>query len=150
MGHSAKEHSLEVQLPFLQWCLSKFKIIPISMGDQSETFIGILSEALSSCLPPDDSLIVASSDLSHMYSSQKAIMLDQVAKENITNLNAEKLIADINNDRTEMCGYGPVAVAITTAKSLGARESKVLLYRHSGEISGNNNEVVGYLSAIFY
>jgi AmmeMemoRadiSam system protein B len=150
MGHSAKEHSIEVQLPFLQWCLSKFKIVPISMGDQSETFIETLSEALSNCLPPDDSLIVASSDLSHMHSSQIAVMLDQVAKENIVNLNAEKLVTDISNGRTEMCGYGPVAVAINTARSLGAKESKVLLYRHSGEISGNNNEVVGYLSAIFY
>jgi AmmeMemoRadiSam system protein B len=150
LGHSAEEHSLEVQLPFLQWCLRKFKFIPISMGNQDLNSIKILSEALSQIIKEDNALIVASSDLSHMHPDHQARTLDQVAMDDISKFDENKLWDDIQSGKTEMCGYGPVITAMRTAKLAGAKESKILIYRNSGDISGDHDKVVGYLSAIIY
>ncbi len=149
-GHGLKEHSLEVQLPFLQWSLNKFKLIPISIGRQEFELMKILGEALPKVLPPGESLIVASSDLSHFHPDDRARMLDQVARENIEKFNEDELWEDINARRTQMCGYGPVIAAMKAARNMGAEEAKVLLYRNSGDITGNRDDVVGYLSAILY
>ncbi len=150
LGHSSSEHSLEVQLPFLQWSLGKFKMIPISMGEQSEALIKNLSKSLSEVLSPDHTLIVASSDLSHMYSDHQARSLDQLAVDAINDFDEEALWQEIQAGRTEMCGYGPVIAAMKTARQMGARQARVLLYRNSGDITGNLDEVVGYLAAIIY
>lgn len=149
-GHSSSEHSLEVQLPFLQWCLGKFKIIPIAMGKQDQQQIDGLSKALSEIVPTENTLLVASSDLSHNYSDQKARQLDQVAHDAISDFDETRLWKNIQSKNTEMCGYGPVIVVMKTAKSMGAKKIQVLLYRNSSDISGNRDRVVGYLSAVVY
>ncbi len=150
MGHSPAEHSLEVQLPFLQWSLSGFSLIPISMGNQDRNLIDRLSEALTEVLPPQKTLIVASTDLSHMYSDQKARRMDQAVVNAINTFDDRRLLSEVEEGRVEMCGYGPAVVAMKVARHRGARNSKVLLYRNSGDITGNNREVVGYLSAVIY
>ena len=150
LGHSKNEHSLEVQLPFLQWSLGKFKLIPVSMGKQEKQQIDALVAALSKLLPSDGTLIVASTDLSHMHPQHEAELLDQVAIESIERLEENRLWNDIQSGRTEMCGYGPAIVAMKTAKTMGASKAKVLLYRNSGDITGDMSEVVGYMSAIIY
>ena len=150
LGHSKNEHALEVQLPFLQWSLGKFKLIPVSMGKQDRQHIEELTKALSNLLPAEGTLIVASTDLSHMHPQHEAELMDQVVVESIERLDEIRLWNDIQSGRTEMCGFGPAIVAMKTAKAMGARQAKVLLYRNSGDITGDMSEVVGYLSAIIY
>ncbi|GAB4379983.1 MAG: AmmeMemoRadiSam system protein B [Calditrichia bacterium] len=149
-GHSPAENSLEVQLPFLQYIFGKIKIVPIALGLQSQTQIDILSEALSMALPPQESLIIASTDLSHHHPDAEARSLDQIARMDIENYNEDKLWDDIASHRTEMCGYGAAISAMKTARSFGAKTTRVLIYRNSGDITGDRNKVVGYLSAVIY
>jgi AmmeMemoRadiSam system protein B len=149
-GHRFDEHSLEVQLPFLQKVLDNFKLIPVVMGEQDMENINILADALANVLKDQKALIVASSDLSHFYNYDKATILDKVVLENVNNFDADKLFNDVQDGRCEMCGAGPVVAAMKASKMLGANKSKVLLYRNSGDITGDRNEVVGYMSAILY
>lgn len=150
LGHNNEEHSLEVHLPFLQYVLDDFKLLPIVMGNQDEANITALSESLTRVLKDKNALIVASSDLSHFHSYDKAALLDKVVVENINNFDDRQLFSDWQNNVCEMCGGGPVLVAMKTCRALGASKSKVLLYRNSGDVSGDKARVVGYLSALFY
>jgi len=149
-GHSNDEHALEVQLPFLQYVLENLKIIPIVMGNQDEMNIIALSEALVKALKNRKALIVASSDLSHYYTYDKAVLLDKVVVENVNAFDDQKLFTNLQTGVCEMCGSGPVLVTMRACKKLGATQSKVLLYRNSGDITGERGQVVGYLSALFY
>jgi AmmeMemoRadiSam system protein B len=147
-GHTQVEHAIEVQLPFLQLCLGKFSLIPIMMGEQSMDLINALVESIVKSVPADGTLIVASSDLSHGHPDQKARLLDQTTVEAINLFDENQLWREIGEKQAEMCGYGPVIAAMKISKKYGAREAKVMMYRHSGDITGNNDKVVGYLSAI--
>jgi len=149
-GHRFEEHALEVQLPFLQEVLDDFKLIPIVLGEHSSDNIETLAIGLASVLKDEKSLIVASSDLSHFYNADKATTLDNVVVNDIKDFDEDKLFQDLRRGKCEMCGGGPVAAAMKASKLLGANKSEVLMYRHSGDVSGDRNEVVGYLSAIFY
>ena len=149
-GHRFNEHALEVQLPFLQKILDQFKFVPIVMGEHSHYNIQVLAEALAGELKNEKGLIVASSDLSHFYSDEKATKLDQIVIDNIEQYDEEQLFKDLKAGHCEMCGGGPAVTAMKASKLLGATQSKVLLYRNSGDITGDRSEVVGYLSAIFY
>jgi len=148
-GHRFEEHALEVQLPFLQKIVEDFNFIPIVMGEHSQDNIQSLANALAQVLKDKKALIVASTDLSHFYNDEKANSLDQVVVDDIENFDEEKLFQDLQNGDCEMCGGGPAIVAMKACKLLGASKSQVLLYRNSGDITGDRNEVVGYLSAIF-
>lgn len=150
IGHSAQEHAIEVQLPFLQSCLGKFQIIPIAMGAQTEEQIEALTAILCKVLPVDDTLLVASTDLSHNHPHERAKQKDQIAVEAIDAYDEAMLWREIQEGQVEMCGYGPTIVAMKTARHMGSKESRVLLYRDSGDISGNYSSVVGYLSAIIF
>jgi AmmeMemoRadiSam system protein B len=149
-GHRFDEHSLEVQIPFLQKVLPKFQFVPIVMGEHSQDNIQILADALKSVLQDKSALIVASTDLSHFYDDEKATSLDQVVVQHVENFDGDALFKDIQSGRCEMCGGGPAIAAMKAARMMGANQSKVLLYRNSGDITGDRREVVGYLSAIFY
>jgi len=150
IGHSSQEHAIEVQLPFLQSCLGKFQIIPIAMGAQTEQQIEALTTVLDQSLSGDDTLLIASTDLSHNYSHERAKQMDQIAVDAINAFDENMLWREVQEGQIEMCGYGPVIVAMKTSRHLGARESRVLLYRDSGDISGDHSNVVGYLSAIVF
>ena len=149
-GHGQGEHSIEVQLPFLQSCLAKFQIVPISMGAQTSEQIEALSDILCQVLPGNDTIILASSDLSHGYPHEIAKKMDGVAADAINAFDENMLWRELQEGQTEMCGYGPAIVAMKTARHLGAKEAKVLLYRNSGDISGDYLNVVGYLSAVIF
>lgn len=149
-GHRYDEHSLEVQLPFLQKVLDKFKLIPIVMGEQNMENIEALAFGLAEILKNKKALIVASSDLSHFYNYDKASLLDKVVIENMKNFDDNKLFQDLKAERCEMCGGGPVVATMKASKKLGANKSEVLLYRNSGDITGDKTEVVGYMSAVLY
>jgi AmmeMemoRadiSam system protein B len=150
MGHGSEEHSLEVQLPFLQHVLPHFKIAAIVMGNQDKKNIDILSNALQESLKGKKALCVASSDLSHFHHYNKAAVLDKVVTDYIRRFDEEGLNEMIQTGACEMCGAGPVVTVMKTAKALGAQKSKPLLYRNSGDITGDRDQVVGYLSAVLY
>lgn len=150
IGHNIDEHSLEVQLPFLQQVLSEFKLIPIVMGNQDYSNIEILTNALTKVLKNKNALVVASSDLSHFYSSDKASLLDNVVVEDVGNFDEEKLNQNLQKGLCEMCGSGPVITTMKVCRNLGADKSKILIYRNSGDVMGDRSQVVGYLSAMMY
>ncbi|MCU7496701.1 MAG: AmmeMemoRadiSam system protein B [Ignavibacteria bacterium] len=147
-GHR-QEHALEVQLPFLQMLLKDFEILPIVIGDQKEPFLNELSDRLSKVLD-DRTLIVASSDLSHFHTKQEADRLDSVVERRISEFDYRTLLRDLDKNTCEACGGGPIVAAMRTAELLNARKAKVLNRSDSGDVTGDNSEVVGYLSAVIY
>ena len=150
LGHESGEHSLEVQLPFLQQVLFDFELVAIMMGNQDRKNVDILSKALTKVLPGKNALLVASSDLSHYHSDNKAVLLDKVVIDHINNFDETGLDQDLQKGSCEMCGAGPVMTVMKVSRNLGADKSKVLLYRNSGDVTGERGQVVGYLSAMFY
>ncbi|RMI13586.1 MAG: AmmeMemoRadiSam system protein B [Calditrichaeota bacterium] len=149
-GYASDEHSLEVQLPFIQWVQPNTPILPLMMGEQSPEAIDLLTEALTNILKGRNFLIIGTTDLSHYYPSVYARALDQVAINDVERFSPERLLEDIREQRCEMCSYGAALVAMRVAKAAGAQDARVLLYRNSGDISGDHSRVVGYLAAIFY
>lgn len=144
-----QEHSLEVQLPFLQSVLKEFKLIPIVMGDQSLDNCKTLSDAIFQVIKGKKILLIASSDLSHYYPYEKAVKLDNLVIEKIKNFDVEGLAKDFAEGKSEACGGGPIITVMLLAKKMGANKSIILKYENSGDVTGDKSGVVGYLSAIF-
>jgi MEMO1 family protein len=150
-GHlRSGEHSLEVQLPFLQVVLESFTLVPIVMGSQNLNCCDDLVEVLSAALKGRQALIVASSDLSHYHSQQDAERLDNLVIDRINRFDPDGLIQDIAQRKAEACGAGPVYTAMKTAARLGATSGENLHYATSAETSGDYSHVVGYTAGIFY
>ena len=147
-GHR-KEHALEVQIPFLQSVLKDFKIIPIVMGDQGRMFVDELAEKISKVVS-DKTLVVASSDMSHFYSSEEADRLDSVVEKRINDFDFEQLLRDLDDHKCEACGGGPIAAMMKAASLKNINKSLVINRSDSGNVTGDKSEVVGYLSAVVY
>lgn len=147
-GHGS-EHALEVHLPFLQKVLGDFNLIPIVMGNQTEEIINDLALSLSKTTH-DSTLIVASSDLSHFYSKETANRLDSIVEKYIESFDYDGLIRDLSMRKCEACGGGPIAAMMKALKLRGKKNSVVIARSDSGDVSGDNNRVVGYLSAAIY
>jgi AmmeMemoRadiSam system protein B/AmmeMemoRadiSam system protein A len=147
-GSIRGEHALEVQLPFLQQMLGKFKLVAIVMGDQEEPTCHELGEVLASALNGKNALIVASTDLSHFHPEKEARQLDGFIRKAVEEYNADKLLSFLSSGRGEACGGGPVAATMIASKRLGGEELVVTGYTTSGEATGDFSEVVGYLSAV--
>jgi AmmeMemoRadiSam system protein B len=147
-GHR-KEHALEVQIPFLQSVLKDFKIVPIVMGDQSKMFVDELAVKISKVVD-DETLVVASSDMSHFYSSDEADRLDSSVEKRINDFDFENLLKDLNNHQCEACGGGPIAAMMKAASLKSITGSLVINRSDSGDATGDKSEVVGYLSAVVY
>jgi AmmeMemoRadiSam system protein B/AmmeMemoRadiSam system protein A len=141
------EHSLEVQLPFLQVALGDFKLVPIVMGDQSAPVAEALGKALGEALRGSNVLIVASTDLSHFHDDEKARELDGDFQKRLTLFDTPGLLRALASKSVEACGGGPVVSAMIAARSLGATKCVVLKYANSGDVTGDRSSVVGYLSA---
>jgi hypothetical protein len=146
IGHTT-EHAIEVQLPFLQTVLKDFKILPIVMGDQCHELCFHLGNKLGETLRGKNVLVVASSDLSHYHPYDEAEKLDKIIADDIRQFDYEKLMEDLENERAEACGGGPVAAALIAAKKLNADCVEILHKCNSGDITGERDAVVGYLSA---
>jgi AmmeMemoRadiSam system protein B len=146
------EHSLEVQLPFLQSVLEGFKIIPLIMGIQTSSACRKLVESMSQVLQASKKkfLIVGSTDLSHYYPYAEAKKLDDIIVRHLDTFNIPGMIEDIETGKTEACGAGPIIATMMLSEKLGADHSKVLKYANSGDVSGDKSGVVGYVSAVFY
>ncbi|MFO7928440.1 MAG: AmmeMemoRadiSam system protein B [Candidatus Humimicrobiaceae bacterium] len=148
-GHN-NEHSLEVQLPFIQYMLGDVPIVPITIGNQNYRNSKLLGETISTLFGNENILIVASTDLSHYHPYDAAVSLDKKAVQLIKDYNTETLAEEFSGKNLEMCGGGPVIAAMTAAKAMGANKSKVLEYKNSGDVVGDMSAVVGYLSAVLY
>ena len=148
-GHK-EEHSLEVQIPFLQEVLGDIEIIPMAIGNQSPDLIKELGNTVGKAFSQMETLIIASSDLSHYHPYKTALSLDQKVEKLVADFDIQGLADSFFGDRVEMCGGGPVLAAMTAARILGSKNSKVISYRNSGDIIGDRSAVVGYLSAVFY
>jgi AmmeMemoRadiSam system protein B len=147
-GHR-KEHALEVQLPFLQFTLNDFKIVPIVMGDQRSYYIDELSKQISRVIDKS-SVVVASTDLSHFQSASEANILDSLVEKRINEFDYENLQKDLITKKCEACGGGPMITLMKAAAFKSFQKAKVLKRTDSSEITGNKSEVVGYLSAVVY
>lgn len=147
-GHR-KEHALEVQIPFLQSVLKDFKIVPIVMGDQGRMFGDELAERISKVVN-DETLVVASSDMSHFYSSNEADRLDSIVQKRINDFDFENLLEDLDDHKCEACGGGPIAAMMKAASLKNIKKSFVINRSDSGDVTGDRSEVVGYLSAVIY
>jgi len=149
-AHS-QEHSLEVQIPFLQVVLKTFNLIPIVMEPYwSWETCQYLASAIAETVRGKRVLLVASTDLSHFYTYNIAVELDKIFLNHIERFDVEGLNRDLKNNRTEACGGGPVVTIMLAAKMLGANHGKVLKYANSGDVTGDRSRVVGYAACVFY
>jgi len=142
-----KEHSVEVQIPFIQETLPHAKIVPIIMGFQTRRTITALAAALAEVLPLKKVLIVASTDLSHFLSKSQANALDAKTIALVQNLGTEKIINKMAGGENIMCGGGPVASTLLAIKKRGKPRLEVLHYADSSEATQDDSQVVGYLAA---
>jgi AmmeMemoRadiSam system protein B len=146
LAHSM-EHSLEVQVPFLQYLYgSEFKIVPIAMLRQELEIAQDLGGAIAAALKGKEGLIIASSDFSHYESQSSASRKDRLALEAILNLDPARLEETVNSHNISMCGPGPVMAMITACQELGAKKASLLRYATSGDVTGDYSQVVGYAS----
>ena len=136
------EHSIEVQLPWLQHIYGELKIVPIAMLAQDLGTARRLGKTLSRI--GDNDVIIATTDFTHYESQVTAVEKDKLMIDAILELDEEKLFNQREALNHSMCGYGPVASAIVAAKERGAKEAKLLKYATSGDTSGDFSRVVGY------
>ncbi len=146
-GHR-QEHAIEVQLPFLQYALGDFLMLPLVIGHQTRDACFSLAETLAEVLQGRNSLLVASTDLSHYYPSAVARKLDRVAAEDINKFAPATLMDHLDEGLTEACGGGPAVSVMMALQRLGVTQMEVVAQCNSGDITGENDSVVGYLSAI--
>ncbi len=152
------EHSLELQLPFLQRVLDDFKLIPIMMGDRSLSGCRALGQALAKVLKGKKALLVASTDMSHYPDYETACLVDRAALSAVESMDTELVARTIDdymgqglpNLHCVFCGEGPLYTVMLAAMDLGANKAKVLKYANSGDVSGDRTRVVGYTAVALY
>ncbi len=137
------EHALEVQLPWLQRVLGDFKLVPVIMGDQRYESSRALGVALAKLAGPE-TLIVASSDLSHFHTYDEASALDRKTLNAISEWDYLSMSRNFAQRIWEACGGGPIVAAMIAAERLGATQAKVLKYANTGDVTGDRSRVVGY------
>ena len=145
------EHSLEVEIPFLQKTFKDFKIVPVIMGQPSFELLGAFAKSLNKIIGDrSDVLIVVSSDLSHYHDDAFARTMDRHTLAAVQALEAEQVWNECRARTMEMCGCVPVAAAMLYAREKGLTEVEVLRYANSGDVSGDKDRVVGYASVVVY
>ena len=144
------EHSIEVQLPIIQYLRSDFKFVPIaiSYGDikQYQEIGCAIADAIEDF--KEEVLIIASSDMTHYESAEAAKVKDNFAIESILKLDAAELFSRVRKYDISMCGYGSVCIMLTACKKLGAKYAELVKYTNSGEATGDFDQVVGYAGII--
>jgi len=140
------EHSIEVQLPFLQFVLKDFEFIPICIMLQTREVALELAKALNNVLKGYNSVVIASTDLNHYENNEITYKKDQKVIEMVQNLDAEGLFNVIERYDISMCGPCPTATVLNYAKMIGVNKINILKHATSGDIEGKKSSVVGYLS----
>ena len=142
------EHALEVELPFLQRVLGQFSLVPIVMGDQSYETCRALGVALAKLVKGNDTIIIASSDLSHYHPYEEAVALDHKTLNAIESWDYLTMWRSFRLGTWEACGGGPIITAMIAAERLGANLAEVLKYANSGDTTGDRSRVVGYSAIV--
>lgn len=142
------EHSLEVELPILQYFRNDFKIVPIAIMTDDLSQLNAVGEELAAVIMENDLsssvIFIASSDLTHYEAQEMARAKDALAIEAILELDGEKLKVQVARSGISMCGFAPIAILIKAAKLLGAKKGELIKYQTSGDVSGDKSSVVGY------
>ncbi len=142
------EHSLEIELPFLQRVLtSAWKLLPIMVRAQEPRVCMKLGKALAEVLKDRDALLVASTDLSHYYDQRVAIVLDRTMLAQVEAFSPEGVFSVERNGKGYACGLGALAAMLWAAQGLGADSARLLRYATSGDVTGDYSAVVGYGAA---
>ena len=146
----AGEHSLEVQLPFLQKTAKEFTFVPVAIGVGSYEKLEELGLGISRVLKrlPGKTLVIASSDMNHYEPDGITREKDRKAIERILALDPEGLYETIRREDISMCGYGPTIAMLTAARELGALRAELAMYATSADASGDRSTVVGYAGII--
>lgn len=149
LGH-LHEHSLEVQIPFIQYFKKNFKIVPITIMTLDYELCEDIGVALSEAIKEYDKsvLIVASTDMTHYESQESANVKDKKAIDEILKLDPKGLFETIVNKNISMCGIAPTTAMLIACNNLGAREARLVKYMTSGDVSGDYQQVVGYAGMI--
>jgi AmmeMemoRadiSam system protein B/AmmeMemoRadiSam system protein A len=156
-GHDATsaggEHSVEVQLPWLQKVLGSFEIVPIVMGDQSYENSRALGVALAKLIKKDgkegETLVLASSDLSHYHPYDDAVTIDHKTLNALQAWDYFSMSRNFQSRVWEACGGAPIVAAMIYAERMGANQARVLKYANSGDVTGDHARVVGYSADVF-
>jgi len=142
------EHSLEMQLPFLQHLIPGLRVVPVLMGSQSRNEVDALARALANVLPGRDAVMVASSDLSHYHPAPVAQEMDSHVLADIARFDPEGLMDRLESAPGHACGGGPIVAVMKAARALGAERAIVMRYADSGDAGERDKRrVVGYVSA---
>jgi MEMO1 family protein len=143
-----EEHSLEMQLPFLQHVVPAVRIVPVLMGSQERAEAEMLARALAGALEGSDALLIASSDLSHYHPAPEANALDAQVVGDVRRLDPEGLMDRLERFHGHACGGGPMVAVMKAARDRGADRATILEYGDSGDVAeGDKSHVVGYLAA---
>jgi len=144
-----QEHSLEIELPFLQRALAgKFKLLPVMVRSQSAKVSQLLGAALAGTLRGKNALVVASTDLSHFYTQKEALVFDLEMLRRIESFSPEAVFCAEDEQKGYACGLGALTAVLWAAKDLGADTIKILRHATSGDVTGDYSSVVGYGAAV--
>lgn len=144
----AQEHSVEVQLPFLQYLFGGVKFVPIAQLDQRLHLSRELGQAIAEAVRGKPVALIASSDFTHYEPHHLAERNDRAAIERVLQLDLEGFYGAIRRDGTSICGYGPIAAVMEAAHTLEMGEGRLLQYATSGDLTGERSAVVGYGSIV--
>ncbi|MFZ1086219.1 MAG: AmmeMemoRadiSam system protein B [Terracidiphilus sp.] len=156
-GHDATsaggEHAIEVQLPWLQKVLGSFEVVPIVMGDQSyesSRALGVaLAKLIKASAKPEETLVLASSDLSHFHVYDDAVKIDHKTLSALESWDYFSMSRNFQSRVWEACGGAPIVAAMIYAERMGANQAHVLKYENSGDVTGDHSRVVGYSADLF-
>ena len=144
-----REHSLEMQLPFLKRVLPHAAIVPLVMGHQRRETAYLLGDAIAAAVKDRRAILVASTDLSHYQNATTAAKLDGRFIQHVLRFDPDGLMSLLETFPEHACGGGPTVSVMRAAHLLGASDARVLKYGDSGDVSGDKDAVVGYLAAAF-
>ena len=144
------EHAVEVELPFLALLAPETKVAPLVLGWDDWKHCKTLADALTATVSewPQDVLLLASSDMTHFESAQAAARKDRGALDAVEQFDGEGLLSYCHRENVSMCGRAPSAVVLEATRSLGATQAKVVDYRHSGFVTGDDSDVVAYAGVL--
>ncbi len=144
------EHSIEVQLPFLQYFMKDFRLVPIVLTHATGSVYKEIGSAIARAVKDSsrEVVIIASSDMTHYEPDESARRKDNSAIEAMLALDEDELLKRVDESKISMCGYAPVVSLISAVKELGAREAELVSYQTSGDTTGDYRSVVGYAGII--
>ena len=144
----AREHSLEVQLPFLQRVLGDFTFVPICLGAHRYDYAEEIGRVIANVIRDQDVAILASSDLNHYEDQRETLRKDQLAIDEVLKRNPKELWRVVDEYDVSMCGFIPTTTMLIAVNELGASDARLVKHATSGDISGDYQRVVGYASIV--